>query len=84
MPAPLLTNTLPKSKLEGFLKRIEKLVDDRKAVSEDIREVLAEAKATGFDTKMIKEMLKLRSLDKEKRVAQEELRDLYLATLDLI
>jgi uncharacterized protein (UPF0335 family) len=70
-------------KLKSYIDRIEKLIEDRKAVSEDIKEVKQEAKGNGFDLKTINEVIKLRALDAEKRREQEELRDLYLSALGM-
>lgn len=72
-----------KSKLEGYIKRVEKLLEDRKAVNDDIKEVMDEAKANGFEKKMLKEMIKLRAMDSDKRTQLEELRDMYIAALGL-
>ena len=70
--------------LNQAITKIEKLIDARKAVSDDIKEAKAEAKGKGFDMKTLNEMLKLRAMDSEKRKMAEELRDLYIAALDLI
>lgn len=75
--------TATKKELEPLLKKVEKLVEDRKAIQEDIRDVKAEVKAKGYDIKMFNEVLKLRAMDSVKRQEQEELRDMYLSALGL-
>lgn len=84
-PAPIGHNSaVVKKDLEGLVKRVEDLLAERKAVTDDIKEVMDEAKAKGFSVPKIREMLKLRAMDTEKRKESEELRDLYIAALDLI
>lgn len=63
--------------LRAFVKRIEKLEEDKEALLADIREVYAEAKGTGFDKKTLREVIKQRKIDEQKRTEQFELFDLY-------
>lgn len=70
--------------LEAILQRIEALEETKKGVSEDIKAVKQEGVASGLDRKMIQEMLKLRAMDAEKRMEQEQLRDNYIEALDLL
>lgn len=72
-----------KKDLEKFLKKVETLVEQRKGIQEDIREVKTDAKNGGIDMPAFNVMLKLRAMDIEKRREQEEMRDLYMAALDL-
>jgi uncharacterized protein (UPF0335 family) len=69
--------------LKSFIKRIEKLEEDKAAVAEDIREVYSEAKGSGFDIKIIRQIVRLRKLEVEKRREQEELLDLYKSALGM-
>ena len=64
-------------RLKSFIKRIEKLEEDKAAVAEDLKEVYAEAKGTGFDTKIIRKIVRLRKIELEKRREEDELLDLY-------
>ena len=68
-------------RLKSFIKRIEKLEEDKAAVSEDIKEVYAEAKGVGFDVKIIRQIVRLRKMEDEQRREQEELLDLYMAAI---
>ena len=70
--------------LQGFLERVERLVEEKAALQSDIKDIKAEAKGAGFDMKTFNEMLKLRAMDAEKRQEQEALRDMYMNALDLI
>ncbi len=71
-------------RLKSFFERVENLEAEKKAIAEDIREVKAEAKASGFDMKAFNEVLKLRKLEPGKRREQESLRDLYLQAIGLL
>ena len=55
----------------------------KKLVSEQIREVFAEAKGTGFDIKIIRQVIKIRKMETQERLEQEELLDLYLTALGM-
>jgi uncharacterized protein (UPF0335 family) len=77
--APL--NPTAKGQLQQFIERLERLHEDRQAVMNDIKEVMAEAKGNGFDTKIIRNVLKIRGQDAAKRAEEEALTDLYLAAL---
>ena len=69
------------SQLRSFIERTERLGEERAEVAEQIKEVMAEAKASGFDTKTIKRIIRLRKMDKAKRDEEEALLDLYLSAL---
>ena len=68
-------------KLKSLIERIERLEEDRKAVTADLREVYAEAKSEGFDAKILRKVVKLRGLDSAKRAEEEALIDLYIAAI---
>ncbi|MDD5586785.1 MAG: DUF2312 domain-containing protein [Alphaproteobacteria bacterium] len=70
-------------RLRSFIKRIEKLEEDKAAVLEDLRDVYAEAKGTGFDARIIRQIVRLRKMESEKRREQEELLDLYKSALGM-
>lgn len=70
-------------RLRSFIKRIEKLEEDKATIGEDIKEVYAEAKGTGFDTKIIRQIVRLRKIEVEKRREQEELLDLYMSAIGM-
>lgn len=70
-------------RLRSFIQRIEKLEEDKAAVGEDLKEVYAEAKGTGFDTKIIRQIVRLRKIEVEKRRENDELLDLYKAAIGM-
>jgi uncharacterized protein (UPF0335 family) len=69
--------------LRSFIERIEKMEEEKKAIADDIKDIYAEAKGTGFDSKIIKMIVKLRRQDKDKRKEEEEILDLYLSALGM-
>jgi uncharacterized protein (UPF0335 family) len=70
-------------RLKSFIERIERLEEEKAALAADIREVYAEAKGTGFDTKVMRQIIRLRRMDKTDRQEQEELLELYKRALDI-
>lgn len=70
-------------RLKSFIQRIEKLEEDKAAVSEDLKEVYGEAKGTGFDVKIIRQIVRVRKMDTEKRHELEELLELYKSALGM-
>ena len=71
------------SQLKAIIERIERLEEEKKAIADDIRDVFAEAKGNGFDTKTLRAVIRLRKQDKAEREEQEALLDLYLAALGM-
>ena len=72
-----------KEHLKSFIDRIERLEEERNALTADIREVYSEAKGTGFDTKIMRQIVRLRKLDKADYQEQEALLDLYKRAMDM-
>lgn len=70
-------------RLQSFIERIERLTDEVKAINADKSDLFKEAKAVGFDTNAMKQIIKLRALGKEDRQEQEHLLDLYKAALGM-
>lgn len=69
--------------LRAFVERIEKLEEEKRALGDDIKDVYAEAKGTGYDPKIIRKIVSLRRQDKHKRQEEEEILDLYLSALGM-
>ncbi|MFW5834907.1 MAG: DUF2312 domain-containing protein [Pseudomonadota bacterium] len=63
--------------LKSLVERLENLEEEKQAIAEQIREVMAEAKSSGFDTKIIRQILKLRKMQEHDRMEQEELLQIY-------
>lgn len=72
-----------KEQLKSFIERVERLEEEKKAISDDIRDVFMEAKANGFDVKALRTILKLRKEDADDRKEQEAIVDLYLQALGI-
>ena len=77
------SQTVAAGQLRAIIERIERLHEERKALGDDIRNVYAEAKGTGFDTKAIKTLVRLRAMDSAERQEQETILDLYKAVLGM-
>lgn len=71
-------------RLRSFIERIERLEDEKTALGADIREVYAEAKGDGFDVKTMRQIVKLRKVNKNDRDEQEALLDLYKQALGML
>lgn len=71
------------AELRSFCERIEKLEEERKSLGDDVKDVMGEAKGRGYDAKILKEMLKLRAMDKDERDNREALRQTYGEALGL-
>jgi uncharacterized protein (UPF0335 family) len=69
--------------LRSYIERIERLEEEKAALAEDIREVYSEAKGTGFDVKIMRQIVRLRKLDSADRQEQEALLEAYLAALGM-
>lgn len=78
-----MTEAISADRLKSFVERIERLEEERAALSTDIREVYSEAKATGFDTKVMRQVVRLRKLDRADREESEEILDLYKQALGM-
>jgi uncharacterized protein (UPF0335 family) len=70
-------------RLRSFVERIERLEEEKAALAADIREVYAEAKGQGFDVKTMRQVVRLRKLDRDDMLEQETLLDLYKRALGL-
>ncbi len=70
-------------RLRSFLERIERLEEEKAGLTADIREVYAEAKGSGFDTKVMRQIVRLRKMDSADRQEQEALLDLYRRAIGL-
>lgn len=70
-------------RLRSLVERIERLEEEKKALSGDIRDIFAEAKSAGFDTKIMKAVIKLRKMNVADREEQEALLDVYRQALDV-
>ena len=81
--AKVKTGGIVGEQLQSLIERIERLEEEKAALAGDIKDVFAEAKGHGFDVKILRQVLKLRKMDKADRQEQEEMLDLYLNALGM-
>ena len=72
------------AELRQFIERIERLEEEKKAISDDIRDVFAEMKGRGYDVKAIRQILKIRKQDSAERQEQEAILEVYLQALGML
>ena len=70
--------------LRSYIERIERLEDEKAALAADIREIYSEAKGNGFDVKIMRQIIRLRKLDRDDRQEQEELLQLYQHAIGMV
>jgi len=73
-----------KDQLKAFLERIERLEEEKKAIADDIRDVFAESKSSGFDIKALRIVLRIRRQDVDERKEQEAIVETYLHALGML
>ena len=69
--------------LKSFIERIERLEEEKSALVDDIKEIFVELKSSGFDTKVVRQVLKIRKQDRAERQEMEAVLDLYLSALGM-
>ncbi len=83
MTADIAETGVAAAELKQFVERIERLEEEKKAISDDIRDVYAELKGRGFDTKAIRQIIKIRKQDHAERKELEAILDLYMQALNM-
>ena len=71
-------------RLRSLIERIERLEEERRTLAADIKEVYAEAKGTGFDAKIMRQIIRIRRMDKDDLDEQETLLDIYMRALGML
>ena len=71
-------------RLKSFIERVERLEEEKRALSADIKEVYSEAKGAGFDVKTMREIVKIRRMDEEDLDEREALLDTYMRALGML
>jgi uncharacterized protein (UPF0335 family) len=79
--APQALTSTAQEKLRQLVARIEKLEEEKKSIADDIKETYGEAKGMGYDTKVLRKVIRLRKQDRAEREEQEQIMDLYLLAL---
>ena len=77
------SDSVAQDQLRAFIERIERMEEEKKAIADDIKEIYAEAKGNGFDTKVLRKIVSIRKQDHNERMEQEALLELYLTALGM-
>ncbi len=72
------------AELRQFIERIERLEEEKKAISDDVRDVFAEMKGRGYDVKAVRQILKIRKQDTAERQEQEAILEVYMQALGML
>lgn len=78
-----MSDTVAADQLRLFIERVERLEEEKKGIADDIRDVYAEAKANGYDTKTMRAIVRLRRMEKNARQEADALLETYRAALGL-
>lgn len=77
-------HSFAKDQLKSIIERIERLEEEKKTISDDIRDVYAEAKGNGFDTKALRTIVRMRKQDANERQEEETILETYLQALGML
>ena len=77
-------HSFAKGQLKAIIERIEKLEEEKKAISDDIRDVYAEAKGNGFDVKALRQIIRLRKIEPTERDEQDAILETYMHALGML
>jgi uncharacterized protein (UPF0335 family) len=81
--ATVSPDSVAQDQIKAFIERIERLEEEKAAIAGDIKEVYAEAKGNGFDTKVLRKVISIRKQDHAERLEQEALLELYMTALGM-
>ena len=77
------SDSVAQDQIRAIIERIERKEEEKKAIADDIKEIYAEAKGNGFDTKVLRQIIRIRKQDASERMEQEALLELYMAALGM-
>lgn len=83
MTADIAETGVAAQELKQFIERIERLEEEKKALADDIKDVFAEMKGRGFDTKVVRQVIRIRKQDHAERQEMEAILELYLSALGM-
>ena len=83
LPSGVDTQSVAADQLKAFIERIERLEEEKAGIASDIKDVYAEAKGTGFDTKAIRKIISIRKKDHAERQEEEAVLELYMQALGM-
>lgn len=73
-----------RDQLRAFIERVERLEEEKKSIADDVKEVYAEAKGSGFDVRIMRQVIRIRKQDRNERAEQQAILDLYLHALNIL
>lgn len=79
-----LNDSVAQDQLRAFIERIERMEEEKAAVAADIKEIYAEAKGNGFDTKVMRQIIAIRKQDANERLEREAILELYMSALGMV
>ena len=82
--ATVSPDSVAQDQLRAFIERIERMEEEKKAIADDIKEIYAEAKGNGFDTKALRTIVRMRKMDSDERREQEEVLETYMHALGML
>ena len=77
-------NSIDNGHLKSFIERVERMEEEKKAVADDIKDIYAEARGSGFDVKIMRKLVALRKIEKAKRDEEAEILDRYMVSLGMV
>ena len=83
MADTISSDSVAQDQIRAFIERIERLEEEKASIAGDIKEVYAEAKGNGFDTKVLRKIVSIRKQDQSERMEQEALLELYMSALGM-
>lgn len=83
-PDPEASHTFAKGQLKAIIERIERLEEEKKTISDDIKDIYGEAKGNGFDVKALRTIIRMRKQDADERQEQETVLETYMLALGMI
>ena len=75
--------SVAQDQIRAIIERIERMEEEKRAITDDIKEIYAEAKGNGFDTKVLRQIVRIRKQDASERAEQEALLELYMSALGM-
>ena len=78
-----MAESVAQDQIRAFVERIERMEEEKRAIADDIKEIYAEAKGNGFDTKVLRQVVRIRKQDHAERLEQEALLELYMTALGM-
>ena len=84
MTDTISSDSVAQDQIKAFIERIERLEEEKASIAGDIKEVYAEAKGNGFDTKVLRKIIQIRRQDHNQRMEMEALLELYMTALGMV